>query len=125
MPRNKKKKKHAVPEAPEETADLMTGYVSDEYVVLLGVDPSSQITDPKALILPIEMITYILLREERGAVYIYRVGITDGFTLEIHNKQDPIDLGEMIFPAELPDVDEDPWKPRGSQSHSRSRTSRR
>ena len=112
MPRNKKKNKKAVPEPPDETPNFLNGYVSDDHIVLLGVDPSSSEAEPQPLILPIETINYILLRGRRGPTYIYRVGIADGVSLDIHNNQGPVDFGEMIFPGEYPDADEDPWEPR-------------
>lgn len=121
MPRNKKKNKKSVPDPPDETADFLRGYVSDEHVVLLGVDPSSSISSPQPLILPTDTIDYILLREKQGKVYIYQVGIAGKKTLHIHNKQDPVDFAEMIFPGELGDADEDPWET--SRRPGRSRTS--
>jgi len=120
MPRNKKKNKKRVPDPPDETPDFLTGYVSDDHIVLLGVDPSSSVTEPKPLILPTDTINYILLREKRAKTYIYRVGISDGISLDIHNNQGPDELAEMIFPGEYPDVDEDPWD---SRRGGRSRTS--
>lgn len=117
MPRNKKKSNKTVPDPPDESPDFLTGYVSDDHVVLLGADPKSSITEPKPLILPLEAINYILLREKRAKTYIYRVGIADGICLDIHNSQDPVELAEMIFPGEYPDADEDPWDPqRGSRT---------
>ena len=112
MPRHKKKNKKSVPEPPTETPNFLTGYVSDAHVVLLGVDPNGSIDGPQPLILPTETINFLLLREKRGKTYVYRAGIADGVTLEIHSNQNPVDLAEMIFPAEYPDADEDPWEPR-------------
>lgn len=112
MPRHRNKNKKSVPEPPTETPDFLTGYVSDGHVVLLGVDSSSSVTEPQPLILPIETINFILLREKRGTTYIYRAGITGGVSLDIHNNQGPVDFAEMIFPCEYPDADEDPWKRR-------------
>ena len=110
MPRHKKKNKKSVPEPPEETPDFLTGYVSDDHIVLLAVNPASSIAAPQPLILPIATINYILLREKQGSTYIYRVGIAGGVSLDIHNNQSPVDLGEMVFPGEY--ADEDPWERR-------------
>ena len=111
MPRNKKNKK-SVPEPPAEKVDFRTGYVSDDHIVLLGVDPKSSISEPQPLILPTDTISYILLRKKVDRGYIYNIGIGDSVVLEVHNNQGPVEFGEMIFPGELPGADEDPWDSR-------------
>lgn len=113
MARHNKKKsqrRSPSPEPPSEKPDFLRGYVSDDCIYLLGGEDAGN-TD-KPLILPNDAINYVLLHEKRGKEYIYKVGISDGVTLFVRNNQEPIDFGEMIFPSELPDHDEDPWDPR-------------